>query len=182
MRIQNKNNTVTILAPQIPASFIIALLFICLAFPAALAAADARDADIGNILDAAESVFKNMKKGDYPLLWGGLSAETQRAIVKNSKKSLEKNQINYDDEKIRRDFETGGEIAQGYWQGYLLQFTPSIVLEESRWSMGEVRKDRAEIVIRYRKSKNDAVLKMYREGGVWKVGLGESFSKRGRLW
>lgn len=158
------------------------MLFSCLAFPAALAAANVRDADIGNILAAAESVFGSMKRGDYPLLWEGLTAETQRAIVKNSRKSLEKTRIDYAEEQIRQDFKTGGKIAQGYWGGYLLEFNPAIVLEESKWSMGEVRKDKAEIFIRYRKSAKDAVLKMYREGGVWKVGLDETFSPRIRLF
>jgi hypothetical protein len=68
--------------------------------------------------------------------------------------------------------------AKGYWSGYLSSFDPKTVLEQSAWKMGEIKKDRAEIILRYRKSSNDAILKMYREEGSWKVGLDETFSTR----
>jgi len=41
-----------------------------------------------------------------------------------------------------------------------------------------VKKDRAEIVLRYRKSDHDAILKLFFEAGAWRVGLDETFSTR----
>ncbi len=152
-------------------------LFFCLAVPAVLRAADT-GADIDDILTAAESAFQNMAKRDYAALWGGLTAETRRNIVKSVVKALGKAGRDDTEEQIRTDFEKEGEIAREYWGAYLSQFDPAMVLEESRWTMGEIKKDRAEIAIRYKKSEHDAILKMFREGGAWKVGLDETFSTR----
>jgi uncharacterized protein involved in type VI secretion and phage assembly len=44
--------------------------------------------------------------------------------------------------------------------------------------MGPVQKNRAEIILRYQKSDHDALLKLFREEGLWKVGLDETFSTR----
>jgi len=134
-------------------------LFFCLAVPAVLRAADT-GADIDDILTAAES------------------AETRRNVVKSVGKALGKAGRDDTEEQIRTDFEKGGEIAREYWGAYLSQFDPTMVLKESRWTMGEIKKDRAEIAIRYKKSEHDAILKMFREGGAWKVGLDETFSTR----
>lgn len=131
-----------------------------------------------DILNAAESVFQNMSKASYPALWAGLTAESRKSVIRNVRKALGKTGLDYAEERIRVDFERGEELARGYWTGYLSQFDTKTVLEESKWSMGEVKKDKAEIVIRYKKSGQDAILKMFREGGVWKVGLHETFSAR----
>jgi len=158
-------------------TFLVIALIACLAFPLALPAADT-NADIGNILTAAESVFQNMEKRDYPALWNGLSAETRRSIIKSVGKALGKAGRDVAEERIQADFEQGGEIAREYWGAYLTQFDPKTVLEESKWTMGEIKKDKAEILLRYRKSEYDAILKLFREEGAWKVGLDETFSTR----
>ena len=54
-------------------------------------------------------------------------------------------------------------------------FNPDFVLEESKWEMGKIEKDKAEIIIRYRKSEGPATLKMFKEEGKWVVGLEETF-------
>ena len=131
-----------------------------------------------DILNAAESVFQNMSKAAYPTLWSGLTAQSRKSIIRNVRKALGKVGLDYAEERIRADFERGEELARGYWTGYLSQFDPKTVLEESKWSMGEVKKDKAEIVIRYKKSGQDAILKMFREGGAWKVGIEETFATR----
>lgn len=131
-----------------------------------------------DILSAAESVFQAMQKGDYGRLWKGLTAESQRTIIRDVAKALDKSGAAQPEEAIRRDLDAGGEIARGYWTGYLSYFDPKTVLDESKWRLGEVKKDRAEIVLRYRKSQSDSILKLYREEGTWKVGLDESFATR----
>jgi len=148
-----------------------------MAFPAVVrAAADPKEE--AEILDAAESVFLNMAKRDFPALWRGLTADTQRAIVRNTHKAVVKEGKTISEEEVRADFEKGGGIALEYWGGYLSRFDPKTVLEESRWTFGEFKKDRAEILLRHKKSDYDAHLKMFREGGLWKVGLDETFSTR----
>jgi hypothetical protein len=119
-----------------------------------------------------------MSKAVYPALWSGLSAASRKSIIVSVRRSLGKAGFEYSEESIRTDFEKNGEIARGYWGGYLAEFDPKMVLEESKWSMGEVKKDKAEIIIRHKKSEHDTILKMFREEGLWKVGLDESFSTR----
>ena len=157
--------------------FLAVVLLFFMAFPAVMrAAADPKEE--AEILNAAESVFQNMAKRDCPALWRGLTAETQRAIVRNVHKAVAKAGQTFSEEEVRADFEKGGGLALDYWGGYLTQFDPKTILEESRWTFGEFKKDRAEILLRHQKSDYDAHLKMFREGGLWKVGLDETFSTR----
>lgn len=152
-------------------------LICCLLLPAKpQAAGDARD--VGSVLSAAEAVFQNMSQAAYPALWRGLSVQSRRSIIKNVRKAIGKGGFDYADERIGADFAAGGDLARDYWTNYVLQFEPRLVLEESKWTMGEIKKDTAEIIIRYRKSDRDAILKMFREEGAWKVGLEETFSTR----
>ena len=162
----------------LPLTVFLVVALLCLtAFPAVIrAAADPKEE--AEILNAAESVFLNMAKKDFPALWRGLSAETQRAIVRNVHKAVVKAGMTFSEKEVRADLEKGGGLALDYWGGYLSRFDPKTVLEESRWTFGEFNKDRAEILLRYRKSDYDAHLKMFREGGLWKVGLDETFSVR----
>jgi hypothetical protein len=158
-------------------TFVHPLFLVALALLLPLVAAPSWASDTDDILAAAESVFQAMQKGDSVRLWKGLSEGTQRSILRDILKATEKTG-GLTEDTVRREMEAGGEIARSYWSGYLTHFDPKTILDESRWIMGEIRKDRAEIVLRYKKSKNDAILKMYREQGAWKVGLDESFSTR----
>lgn len=162
----------------LPLTFFLVVALLCfMALPAVMqAAADPKEE--AEILNAAESVFLSMAKRDFPALWRGLTADTQRAIVRNVHKAVVKVGMTFSEEEIRADFEKGGGLALDYWVGYLSRFDPKIVLEESRWTFGEFKKDRAEILLRHPKSDYDARLKMFREGGLWKVGLDETFSTR----
>ena len=72
----------------------------------------------------------------------------------------------------------GGMIAASYWNGVLTAFNPDIILNESTWGIGFVKPDRAEIVIRYKKSDQPVRLQMSKKDGLWKVGLTETFWAR----
>lgn len=119
-----------------------------------------------------------MSRSAYPALWSGLSTKSRQSIIRNVRKAIAKGGVDYAEERIRADFATGGELARDYWTSYVLQFEPRLVLEESKWSMGALKKETAEIIIRHKKSDRDAILKMFKEDGVWKVGLEETFSTR----
>jgi hypothetical protein len=58
---------------------------------------------------------------------------------------------------------------------YLEVFDPDYVLERGKWTMGKIEKEKAEIIIRYKKSERPAVLKIFKEDGILKVGLEETF-------
>lgn len=120
-----------------------------------------------------------MRARDYPAIWGLLSLKSRESIVGEVvKESGRTGEGAVDVGEIERDFERGGAIARAYWEGYLREFDPKTVLSESRWEMGEVGEDSAEIRITHKRSERPAVLRMVREGGIWKVGLIETFRPR----
>ena len=120
-----------------------------------------------------------MRAHDYPAIWALLSSESRKTIVGDVVKGSGPDRAGKADAaEIERDFARGGAVARAYWGGYLLEFDPDTALVDSRWEMGEVRGDSAEIQITFKGSERPAVLKMIREGGVWKVGLIETFRPR----
>ncbi len=80
--------------------------------------------------------------------------------------------------RIATDFSMGGIIARSYWNGFLDNFDPAMVLEESRWEMGKIKGKQAEIIITYQSAERPAILRMYKEDDRWKVGLVETFWSR----
>jgi hypothetical protein len=78
-------------------------------------------------------------------------------------------------EKIDKDFAAESISSNSYWKSYLEKFNPDWVLEESTWKIGKIEKDKAEIIIRYRKSEGPTTLKMFKEKGKWVVGLRETW-------
>jgi hypothetical protein len=135
-----------------------------------------QDREIDRILSSAESLFKAMRVKDYVRMWEFLSSRSKDEIVESTLSAVTKSGGHtFSEEQIRSDFAGGGAIAQSYWNGYLQYFDPDTVLEESRWQMGSIKENEAEILITYRKSDNPAKVRMFNENGLWKVGLIETF-------
>ncbi len=128
------------------------------------------------ILVAAESIFKAMKKKDYPKIWALLTNASKNIIVDDIiKEESKRGGGQYSREVINNDFKAGGGLATVYWSNYLAVFNPDIVLEQSKWQMGKVARGKAVIVIKHQKSDRPAELQVFRENGAWKVGLEETF-------
>jgi len=164
----------------------------------ASAASPEDDPAVPAILDRAESLFQAMKVRDYPAIFAALSAKSQGTIVTETASafaaaakqappgkatsadnaSAPAKASPPDPEAVRSDFVAGGQIAQNYWDAFLRRFDPDAALEHSRWEIGSVGKDRAEILLTYRGADHPATLKMFREDGGWKVGLVETFWSR----
>ncbi|MDA8125419.1 MAG: hypothetical protein M0009_09550 [Deltaproteobacteria bacterium] len=119
-----------------------------------------------------------MKAKRYPDIWPALTESTKKSIVASVDRELRKMGTAYDRAAIEADFRQGGAMAKTYWDGYLSVFQPEGVLEESKWTIGVVKKDRAEIRILHRKSEKPALLQLYKEENRWKVGLEETFGAR----
>jgi hypothetical protein len=142
------------------------------------ASAGSPDTTIDAILDSAEALFRAMKAGDYKGIWSRLSEKSRAAIVNDSGKAIAAQapaDYRYSKEVLEKDFNLGGPVARYYWDAYLRNFNPDWLLEQSRWQMGEIATDDAEVLIRYRKGEGPVHLKMIRENGKWKVGLMETF-------
>jgi hypothetical protein len=150
------------------------------------------------ILARAESLFLSMKARDYPAIFAALSAKSRETIVAETSSALAvaakqappgmptsadvpsapARDPAPGPEAVRGDFAAGGPIARDYWDAFLRRFDPDAALEHSRWQIGSVRKDRAEILLTHRGADHPATLKMFLEAGDWKVGLVETFWAR----
>lgn len=138
-----------------------------------------------------------MKARDYRAIFAALSAKSRETIVAETSSALAAakqpragkptstetpSALARDPapglEGIRSDFVAGGPLAREYWDAFLSRFDPDAALEQSRWEIGSVGKDRAEILLTHQGSERPAVLKMFLEAGGWKVGLVETFWSR----
>lgn len=165
--------------------------------PASAASPEAHPA-VPAILSAAESLFQAMKARDYPAIFAALSAKSRETIVAETSTALAEaakqpppgkktaadppsapaKDAAPDREAVRLDFIAGGTISKEYWTAFLRRFEPDDALERSRWEMGTVEKDRAEVLITRQGSDRPAALRMFRENDGWRVGLVETFWSR----
>jgi hypothetical protein len=163
------------------ASAVIFVLSLC---PAGRAASPEDHPAVPAILSRAESLFLSMKARDYPAIFTVLSAKSRETIVAETFSALaaapspSTKMPTPDRDAVRGDFVAGGPIAHDYWDAFLRRFDPDAALEHSRWEIGSVGKDRAEIRLTYHGADHPAVLKMFLEEGGWKVGLVETFWSR----
>ncbi len=145
------------------------------------------DPAVPAILARAESLFQSMKRRDYPAIFAALSAKSRETIVAETASALAAAGTPPrtpamapppDPEAVRGDFIAGGPIARDYWDAFLRRFDPDAALEHSRWEIGSVGKDRAEILLTHHGADRPATLKMFLEDGGWKAGLVETFWSR----
>jgi hypothetical protein len=158
----------------LPALLLALLLGLFLA-PAVRAAQN----ETASLLDSAESLFKAMQLKNYPEIWMGLSKKSHKIIAEQVYKVIEKaGEAGYSVALVEEDFSAGGPVARSYWDAYLDNFRVDYILEQSRWTIGFIKKDKAEIDLLYRKAENPARLQMFKEDDQWKVGLMETFQGR----
>ena len=157
----------------VPALLMVAVLLFAIAPPVSSGSQD----ETGAVLQSAESCFRAMKQRDYRAIWRSLSVKSRGAIAGDTAKAAAHT---YAREQIEADFSVGGLIAKTYWDEYLFHFDPDMVLEQSKWEMGPVGKQQAEIILQYRKAEQPARLKMFKEENQWKVGLIETFGTERR--
>jgi hypothetical protein len=153
-------------------SVVIAIAFlVCMSIQNALA----QDGETDQVLSAAESLFKAMKAKQYKDIWPLLTLKTQDNISDNVIKASSKEGHQLTKEQVKTDFSAGGPLAKAYWDAYMETFNPDMVLQQSTWKMGKIKKNEAEILIQYRKAEKPAIIQMNKENGTWKTGLEETF-------
>jgi hypothetical protein len=140
----------------------------------------ANDGDIDNVLFSAESLFKALKEKNHTEVWKSLTANSKSIIMDDVYKETVKLGGKYSKEYLSDDFTSGGPIAREYWDSYLTVFDPDMVLEHSTWKIDVIKKEYAEINILFKKAEKPAILKLFKEDSMWKVGLEETF--RTRKW
>ncbi len=107
-----------------------------------------------------------------------MSEESHEKIIDDVYKDSKKMGLGIEKKTIIKDFKSNGAMFSNYWIAFHNNFDPDMILEQSRWEMGFIKKNQAEIIITYKKSENPAILKMFKEGGMWRVGLVETFWTR----
>jgi len=161
---------------------VLMLAFIYVFIPSApLQARAPSEEEINSVLASAESLFKAMRDRRYSTIWKTITDKSKKRIIDSTYAELKKAGNETRKENIEDDFREGEEISRAYWEGYLQVFNPQIVLEQSRWAIGVIGRDKAEISIHFKKSKHPAILKLFRENNEWKVGLDETFRGRSLL-
>lgn len=146
--------------------------------------AQKNDVEIDAILNDAESFFKLIKQRDYAKTWNTLTRKSQDTIVDDVFKEIEKMRSSqkdvkdYSKEEIFADFAAGGPLSKSYWDNFLEYVNPDIVLEKSRWDIGTIKGNKAEISVKYKKSDSPAILQVYKENNAWRLGLVETFWTR----
>ena len=160
-------------------NFIAICLIVGLTFHfTSVASSENHDSETNNILFSAEALFKAMKEKNYSAIWKFLTIKSKTAIVKNLRKASDKAGVKCSEELISTDFGIGGPLSKAYWDSYLAEFDPDMVLEHSKWEMGITKNKKTAIIIHYEKSERPAILNLSKEEEIWKVGLEETFAAR----
>lgn len=133
------------------------------------------------ILNSAEKFFISLKNGEYEIVWNLLSDKSHKTIINDVHKASKKMNRDINKEDIAEDFNNGGVMFNNYWGSFRSTFDTEMILEQTRWDMGFIKKHKAEIIISNKKSERPARLKMLKENEVWKIGLVETFWNKKRM-
>ncbi len=133
---------------------------------------------LDKLLGSSENFFISLEQGDYQTAWELLSKKSHGTIINDVYKATRKLQKDIKKEDIANDFLTKGIMFRNYWYAFAGNFDSRMILDESKWEIGYISKERAEIVITYKKTEHPAKLKMFMENNDWKVGLVETFWTR----
>ncbi len=154
------------------------LTFICIfCIVTGTVRAEENSGEIDLILSSAEDFFLSLSEGEYETSWDLLSEKSRARIIDDVYRSSLKMNKKTTKDDILNKFSKKGVFFKTYWNSFRSTFNTEIVLEQSLWKMGSIEKERAEIIISYRKSDQPAILKMLRENNKWKVGIAETFFK-----
>ena len=136
------------------------------------------DKTLALVLDSAEKFFISLEEGKYAISWELLSEKSHETIITDVYKNSKKMNGNIKRENIETDFKNRGIMFKSYWNAFAGNFDSNIILEDSRWEIGYILEDKAEILITYKKSEQPARLKMLKENNAWRIGLVETFWTR----
>lgn len=133
---------------------------------------------LNTILYSAEDFFISIKERDFETSWDLLSEKSKNKIINEIYNASRDKDAKIEKDDIRKSFLQNGLIASNFWNAARTRFDPDMVLEESQWEIGSIKNSKAEIIITYKKADRPSKLKMYKEEGLWRVGLVETFWPR----
>lgn len=156
-------------------------LMLSLVAPGASLGQSLDDPQVVEVFLAARTFFEEIEKGSNAALWKSITAESRKKIVDTIYKEQKKTGESSTRDQIRDNFESCGSICTAFWRAYSASFDREVTLQLSRWELGFLKKNKAEILITHPRADRPAKLKLFREDGKWKVGMMESFWGR-RAW
>ena len=127
------------------------------------------------VLTAAEAFFVALKEKSFADVWESLSNKSRDTIVNEVYHEINKTETKIGKDLVTDDFNKNGGLSRIYWNSFLKNFDPDMVLEQSVWNIGKIKADTATIILKYKESEYNSELKLYKEDGKWHVGLVESF-------
>jgi len=129
----------------------------------------------GPVLESAENFFVFLKEKNYRAAWELLSERSRETIINDVYESARENGAEIGKEKIIADFSGSGIIFNNYWNAFMANFDPDVVLNERVWEFEKIGPVRAIILLR---GEGVTRLMMYKEAGWWRVGFVETFWTR----
>ncbi|MDI6743909.1 MAG: hypothetical protein QMD07_00875 [Thermodesulfovibrionales bacterium] len=130
------------------------------------------------ILNTAEGFFIALKEKRFADVWELLTIKSKNTIISEVYKDINKTKAKIGKGVVREEFDKKGDLFLIYWNAFVKDFEPATVLEQSVWSMGQIKDNKATIILQYKKTEYPAELKIYKENGKWQFGLVESFWTR----
>jgi choline kinase len=130
------------------------------------------------ILNTAEGFFIALKEKRFADAWELLTVKSKNTIISEVYKDINKTRAKIGKGVVREEFDKKGDLFLIYWNAFVKDFDPSTVLEQSVWNLGEIKDNKAIIILQYKRSDYPAELKIYKEDGKWQFGLVESFWAR----
>jgi len=130
------------------------------------------------ILNRTEGFFTALKEKRFTEAWESLTARSRDTIIDEVYRDINKTKAKIGKEVVREEFDKKGNLFLIYWNAFVKDFDPNTVLEQSAWNMGEIKDNKATIILQYKRSEYPAELKIYKENGKWQFGLVESFWTR----
>jgi len=127
------------------------------------------------ILGPAEEFFISLKDRKYQTAWVLLSEKSHRTIINDIYRNSRDQGIEIKKEDIEKDFNSNGMIFNNYWNAFMVNFDPDVVLNKRVWEFEKIESDHAVILL---KKKAVTKLQMYKENNQWRVGLVETFWTR----
>ena len=155
-------------------SIIISIIFVIVFSTVTLHADKTED----EILSRTEGFFIALKEKRFADAWELLTIKSKDTIIAEVYKDINKTKAKIGKEVVREEFDKKGDLFLIYWNAFVKDFDPSTVLEQSVWNMGEIKDNKATIILQYKKTEYPAELKIYKENGKWQFGLVESFWTR----
>lgn len=130
------------------------------------------------ILYRTEGFFIALREKRFADAWELLTIKSKDTIIAEVYKDINKTRAKIGKEVVKEEFDKKGDLFLIYWNAFVRDFDPSTVLEQSVWNMGEIKDNKAIIILQYKKTEYPAELKIYKENGKWQFGLVESFWTR----